>query len=680
MRNRPENMALRMDQPYESCEALLMDVLNWVDAAIAQAYERDVWVGRDPRLRDVLGLVVTRDEFENALNGSVKPECAGAGEAAELIDEMLRARLALTDPDMPYLRAVNRLGLNEMEEKCLRLALAPEIDQKYEKLYAYLQDDVTRHRPGMLLCAELCASGLTAQAVRRIRNSRGLAVLMDPQDWTQDVLKPCDALLDALFASKEPEKAQESPYVTLHPAHIEQMQRICGEKARIAVLLCGEEGSGRRTALQKAAGSRVVTVKQRDWKAGAAQAALTGGVLCLDAQEGLEIKLSDVPENLYPLFALMPPDAPSGDGMLRLNFEPIGDEAREALFCAHAKMQGVDLQNYAPKLAAKFLFTPGLIAGAMQSARLKEISLGCRLTEQEMHESCYERLPGAQGLTQEVSTIFTLDDLILPTREKAQLKMAVQQVLHRRTVYETWGFGEKTPYGRGVSILLSGPPGTGKTMAARIIAAELHMHLKVVQLSQVISKYIGETEKNLQRVFDQAKLGSQVLFFDECDALFGKRAEVQNAQDRHANAEVAYLLQQMEAHEGVTILATNLSQNIDAAFMRRMRFAIHFPFPDADTRRQLYERMLSGRVPVEGTLDLDFMAQTFEVAGGNIKNIVLRAAFLAASEDTPVAMKHLVRAAVDEQRKNEVVVVRESLREYADFVDEFEEVSSPCQR
>lgn len=229
--------------------------------------------------------------------------------------------------------------------------------------------------------------------------------------------------------------------------------------------------------------------------------------------------------------------------------------------------------------------------------------------------------------------------------------------------------GASTPYGRGVSILLSGPPGTGKTMAARILAGELNMHLMVVQLSQVVSKYIGETEKNLQRVFEQARLGSQVLFFDECDALFGKRAEVQNAQDRHANAEVAYLLQQMEAHDGVTILATNLSQNIDAAFMRRMKFAIHFPFPDAEAREQLYRSMLRG-VPAEPELDLRFMAKTFEIAGGSIKNIVLRAAFLAADEDVGIGMKHLVRAAADEQRKNEIVVVREALQEYADFIDD----------
>ena len=223
-------------------------------------------------------------------------------------------------------------------------------------------------------------------------------------------------------------------------------------------------------------------------------------------------------------------------------------------------------------------------------------------------------------------------------------------------------------YGRGVSMLFAGPPGTGKTMGAQVIANQLHMELYKIQISQVVSKYIGETEKNLREVFTEARKSNSILFFDECDALFGKRAsEVKDSNDRNANMETAYLLQQVEDHDGVTIMATNLLQNIDPAFMRRIGFVVHFPFPEKEMRECLYHGMLPAAPPVADDVDFAFLAERFKVSGGGIKNIVLHAAFLAAEEDAPICMRHLVRSAVGELRKNEIVVVREDLREYADL-------------
>jgi len=189
-----------------------------------------------------------------------------------------------------------------------------------------------------------------------------------------------------------------------------------------------------------------------------------------------------------------------------------------------------------------------------------------------------------------------------------------------------------------------------------------------IQLSQVVSKYIGETEKNLRLVFEEARSANCILFFDETDALFGKRSEVKDAHDRHANIETAFLLQQMEEYDGVVIMATNLLQNIDAAFMRRISFVIGFPFPDAPTRRLLWEKMLEGEVPVASDVDFAFLANQFRLAGGNIKNIVLHAAFQAAAAKSPITMKHLLASTVNEQRKNSILVAREDLREYADLV------------
>ncbi|MBR4544734.1 MAG: ATP-binding protein [Oscillibacter sp.] len=217
---------------------------------------------------------------------------------------------------------------------------------------------------------------------------------------------------------------------------------------------------------------------------------------------------------------------------------------------------------------------------------------------------------------------------------------------------------------------MAGSPGTGKTMCAQVIAHQLNMELYKINLSQIVSKYIGETEKNLRAVFQEARRANCILFFDECDALFGKRSEVKDAHDRNANVEVAYLLQQIEEYDGVCLLATNLIGNIDEAFMRRMTYVVRFPFPDPPTREEIYRRMIPPSAPVEGDIDWAFLAKTFELSGGYIKNIALSAAFLAAGEGVPISMRHMLRAAVNELKKNEIVVVREQLREYADLLDD----------
>ena len=200
-------------------------------------------------------------------------------------------------------------------------------------------------------------------------------------------------------------------------------------------------------------------------------------------------------------------------------------------------------------------------------------------------------------------------------------------------------------------------------MCAQVIANELNMELYKINISQIVSKYIGETEKNLQAVFNEARKSNCILFFDECDAIFGKRSEVKDAHDRNANVEVAYLLQQIEEHDGVCIMATNLIGNIDAAFMRRITYVIHFPFPDPAMREEIYRRTIPREAPLSGDIDWAFLAEKFELSGGHIKNIVLSAAFLAALEEEPIGMRHLLRAAVQELKKNEIVVVREELRE-----------------
>jgi SpoVK/Ycf46/Vps4 family AAA+-type ATPase len=254
-------------------------------------------------------------------------------------------------------------------------------------------------------------------------------------------------------------------------------------------------------------------------------------------------------------------------------------------------------------------------------------------------------------LAQRIEAAASWDDLVLPPQSLAALRSIAAHVRRRSRVYEEWGFAQQGQRGLGISALFCGASGTGKTMAAEALAQELALDLFRIDLSSVVNKYIGETEKNLRRVFDAAEESGAILLFDEADALFGKRSEVKDAHDRYANIEVSYLLQRVETYRGLAILTTNMRQSIDAAFLRRIRFVVQFPFPDAASRLEIWRRVFPPGVPTEG-LVLDQLAR-LNLSGGNIRNLALGAAFLAADADEPVRMRHLLLAARAEYAKLE---------------------------
>lgn len=263
-------------------------------------------------------------------------------------------------------------------------------------------------------------------------------------------------------------------------------------------------------------------------------------------------------------------------------------------------------------------------------------------------------------LAQRIEPIAGWLDLVLPEAQGQTLHEIAAQVHQRAKVYETWGFASKGTRGLGISALFAGASGTGKTMAAEVLANELRLDLYRIDLSQVVSKYIGETEKNLRRVFDAAEEGGAVLLFDEADALFGKRSEVRDSHDRYANIEISYLLQRMEAYRGLAILTTNLKSVLDPAFLRRLRFVVPFPFPDTGQRAEIWRRIFPARTPLDN-LDVNKLAR-LNVAGGNIRNIALQAAFLAADANEPVRMSHLLRATRSEYAKLEKPVTEAESR------------------
>jgi hypothetical protein len=319
-------------------------------------------------------------------------------------------------------------------------------------------------------------------------------------------------------------------------------------------------------------------------------------------------------------------------------------------------------------LAAQFRLSGGQIQDAARTARnlarrrdpahdtitLDDLSAACRL----------QSSPRLATLAQKITPHATWDDLVLPPGRIRQLREICDQVRHRARVHDAWGFGRKLALGKGLNALFAGPSGTGKTMAAGIIAGALGLDLYKIDLATVVSKYIGETEKNLARIFTEAENSNTILFFDEADALFGKRSEVKDAHDRYANLEVAYLLQRMEEYAGVTILATNLRKNMDEAFVRRMHFIVEFPFPGERDRRRIWEGVWPATTPRDPALDLDFMARRIEIAGGNIRNVALATAFLAAADGGVVTMDHLLHATRREYQKMGKVVGEGEFGEY----------------
>jgi SpoVK/Ycf46/Vps4 family AAA+-type ATPase len=277
------------------------------------------------------------------------------------------------------------------------------------------------------------------------------------------------------------------------------------------------------------------------------------------------------------------------------------------------------------------------------------------ITQKDIETACHEHSnQKLSRLAVRVKPKHRWDDLILEDAVKNKLKNLVSMFQHKHVVFDDWGFENKLSLGKGISALFYGEPGTGKTLAAEIIANELTMDMYRVDLASTISKYVGETEKNLDIIFNEAQASNCILFFDEADAMFGKRTEIKDAHDRYANVEVSYLLQKIDEYRGIVIMATNFSSNLDPAFERRLHFSIKFPFPDEQCRLLIWKNIFPKQTPLDENIDFEFLAKKFIISGGNIKNIALASAFYAAesnSKEIKVNMSHIIKACKSEFEK-----------------------------
>ncbi len=301
----------------------------------------------------------------------------------------------------------------------------------------------------------------------------------------------------------------------------------------------------------------------------------------------------------------------------------------------------IDIMSY----SNKYILTPRSIKRVASTALELSTAQMEPVTDSIVTQAVRQHSTNQLGtMASPINAVFTWDDLVVGAEQKRQMKIICDQVRYRSIVNEDWGFRKKSPYGRGLCALFYGSPGTGKTMAVQVMANELGLDLYRIDLSQLTSKYIGETQKNISALFDKAKNINAMLFFDEADSMFAKRSEVKDSNDRYANADTAFLLQKLEDHEGITILATNYVNNIDDAFKRRIKFMINFVFPDKDVRLNLWKTILPKNARVDEPLDFEFFAERFELSGSNIKEILTNAAYLAASEGAGIKNKHIIEA------------------------------------
>lgn len=710
--------------PFSAQNELIDYFSEILDVHIYYMYKYHSWVGPENTLQGMLGVVVTRKEFENNLTraaDSLALLSLSDSERKELEDmrsHFVKRVLVTINENIifPIFRLIGCFSLDVFEIFCVTALLCCEVNRKYEKLFAYIQDDIARKSP----TAETLIR-LFAEPYDRVSDYfmyfAGAAVIprfisaSDGSGLGSAPLRLNDRIRAFLTDSGNEDAEFDiwrigSP---LHPLYCDtelaamahtSVESVLPDKTTL-VMFTGERGSGKRFQVKHCAaavGENVLFADASEiFLGGETECAfydlicavriadcalcITGFEYLLDAERADKLSVFTsllkrsrkwLGERLYITSEQKWQKAQISDDIVKLDFDiPETDESsRLELWRAFTDGTALADDISAEEMAAKFHFTAGQIkAAANRASDLMKMSGADAVSAELLHECCYSQVvAGLSTLATPIKPAYCWDDLVLPPQEVQILKEACAHVRYRHQVYGDWGFGRRAAYGRGLSVLFSGPPGTGKTMAAQVITRQLHMRMYKIQISQVVSKYIGETEKNLRQVFTEARNANCILFFDEMDALFGKRSEVKDSHDRNANIETAYLLQQLEEYDGVVLMATNLMQNIDEAFMRRINFVVTFPFPDVPTRRRLWEKMLDTDAPVEENIDLDFLSENFKIAGGSIKNCAVHAAFLAAAENKPISMRHIVRSLVIELRKNNIVVLREDMKEYADLV------------
>ncbi|WHZ26377.1 MAG: ATPase, AAA family [Nitrospira sp.] len=695
----------------------LLPWLNWVDERIRCALMAGQAVyGMESAHDSYRGLYITPRDVDRLLGQRPGQPLFGHNGSQTFPEQLpLPSRFS---------RLAKACRLSSFDIAVVFIALAPEFDLRYEKLYAYLQDDVSRRRPTVDLALNLLCVTVQDKLTRREHFSSTapllrhnlLRLIPDPNQpqppLLSHYLKVDEQIIDCLLGQEclDPRLAPycrilterafragsqaDMPEEAAHQqALLEMIRRSLDVQRPVKLYFHGPDGAWTLRIVEGLVGcmgaSLLVLDVTRALESGAdfeqlfklalRDAMLREAILCIDGVDALRApdrilqyqRFMEVLAQAEGLTMLTGGEAwmSSGSGLAGVIAVPVGIPGfaqRRAYWSHNLEIAGIPLDaSDLDALASRFRLMPDQISDAVVTAsnaarwRTAVRSEDAQPSSHRSHATVAEVFAAACAqsgqdlakLVRKVNVKYTLGDIVLPPDQLTQLKEISEQARHRHIVFGEWGFDRKLSVGKGLNVMFSGPPGTGKTMAAEIIAKELHLPLYKIDLSRVVSKYIGETEKHLDRIFAAAQRTDAILFFDEADALFGKRTEVRDSHDRYANIEVGYLLQKMEEYEGVAVLATNVRQHMDEAFVRRMQMIVEFPFPDEMHRRHIWEIMFPREAPLADDVDLSLLAREVRLAGGNIKNIALAAAFYAAGDGGMIRMSHLIRAARREHQK-----------------------------
>lgn len=641
-------------------------------------------------------------------------EGASFDEEIVMARQHIDARLAKSIDNgqgLPLVRLARMFQLTAFELQAIVVCLASEIDSKYDKIFSYLHDDIGRKRPSVCLILDLlCVLPGDRWRARAMLNDSSPLLrneLLLPWDepgspsGSGDLarfLRMDPAIFNFVLGTKVVDRRVDSA-VSLLASRVGDGINEDGILRRLRTLVGHYVSSATSSPRGLVVNLHGESVSDR--KNLALEVCRSGGwsLLCIDLDQLLEGQ-SDIEHTLRialrqsllwqaPVY-LDNLDVISGRDGTNTLVKRIGRQLAQysrLAFIGTAQPRNVtadcdglefhqfyvpfpDVANrenawikalnplesvksgWATLMARHFRLTEDQINEAVKSAYHEGV-MGERVIELEDLFSACRRMSrhSLAGLATKIEPNYRWEQLVLPGDKLELMRELCGQLKYRYRVFEEWGFGKRLSHGKGLSALFTGPPGTGKTMSAEVIARELGLDMYKVELSAVVSKYIGETEKNLSKIFKEAESSNAILFFDEADALFGKRTEVADAHDRYANIETSYLLQKMEEFEGVVILASNLRENMDEAFVRRLRFIVDFPFPDEADRLRIWQTHFPAQAPLSEDVDFVLLSRQLQVAGGNIKNIVLNAAFLAAADESNISMSHILHSAKREFEK-----------------------------
>ncbi|WP_350282067.1 ATP-binding protein [Nitrosomonas sp.] len=710
------------DRPYAGASEYLRDRM----ALLSLKLHREVLLMRavrgNERQESFLGLFISDQDIDALLaelHGSVVHDFPDGDSLSARMDKLHRAmlvRLSLGGPALPHQRLAEAFALQGHELDLLLMAVAPELDNRFARVFGFLHDDVSRKRLSAGLALQLLGSGdELALALRQslhpdspLLRFRLLQVLDDDSHTLfSRGLKPDNRIASFLLGLEQRDeelaevmiRSWSSVRLTLRDDACTRsavdlqaqwqarpsplvLELATGADVDVWLMLfCGQAGLGvmtidwpRLVAIEPSQAARVLRkavreahlsgillhlrdVDDRQPRLYALLMSLATPLLCLSSARALPLQEMALPplgtkvvslsaaNRLACWQASVPEGVALDEGLLQTcaNRYPIGVRAIEHV-CRHLPAAPADQSGTGDARESVMSADPFPLA----------LRRACR-------QQVGERM---RDVAQRIETGFDFSDLVLPPLTMIALREIVERQANTTTVFQDWGLGSVFRQSEGCAVLFVGPSGTGKTMAASVVANELGLDMYRVDLSGVVSKYIGETEKNLERIFTAAAQSEVVLFIDEADALFGKRSEVKDAHDRYANIEVSYLLQKMEEHKGVVVLASNFCQNIDDAFFRRFSAVVEFNSPGVGERLRLWEKLQQSRTPLAENIDLLFLAERFELSGGHIRNCIMTAAFQAAAQAEALNMQMLIRAVSREYAKLGKPISKNSFGDY----------------